>query len=150
MDDFDHSLPMMLNRALDAVMPPYRDVFARYDLTEPQWRVLRVVWSNDRIKSVDLAGRTLLAAASIVGIVDRLEKKGLVSRARSNTDRRAVYISATAQSRLLQKEVSPQIEAIQTQARRVVSAEEWRQMEKVLQKISIQFVGDIEAVATRN
>jgi homoprotocatechuate degradation regulator HpaR len=136
MDDFDHSLPMVLNRALDAVMPPYRDLFARYDLTEPQWRVLRVVWGSDRIKSVDLSNRTLLAAASIVGIVDRLEKKGLVSRVRSTTDRRAIYITATAQSRQLQQQVNPQVEDIQTQVRGMVSAEEWAQMEQTLGKIA--------------
>ena len=73
---FDRSLPMILNRALDAIMPPYRDLFSRYDLTEQQWRVLRVVWSSDKYKSVDLASHTLLATASLVGILDRLEKKG--------------------------------------------------------------------------
>lgn len=138
MDDFEQSLPMILNRALDSVMPPYRDIFTRYDLTEPQWRVLRVVWGNERIKSVDLASRTLLAAASIVGIIDRLERKGLVSRVRSTTDRRAIYITATAKSRKLQQEVSPQIEEIQTRVRSLVTADEWKQMEQTLQKISIQ------------
>lgn len=133
---FDSSLPMILNRALDAIMPPYRDLFARYDLTEQQWRVLRVVWSSDKYKSVDLASHTLLAAASLVGILDRLEKKGLVSRVRSTTDRRAVYIVATAKSRELEREVSPQVTAIHEQLRATVTEEEWRLMETVLAKFS--------------
>jgi homoprotocatechuate degradation regulator HpaR len=136
MDDFNQSLPMILNRALDSVLPPYREIFLRYDLTEPQWRILRVVWSGEKIKSVDLASRTLLAPASIVGIIDRLEKKGLVSRVRSTSDRRAVYIMATAKSRELQNEVSPQITAIQQQMRALVSEQEWAQMEQTLIKIS--------------
>ena len=37
---FDQSLPMILHRTLDAVMPDYRELFARYNLTEQQWRVL--------------------------------------------------------------------------------------------------------------
>ncbi len=133
---FDSSLPMILNRALDAIMPPYRDLFSRYDLTEQQWRVLRVVWSSDKYKSVDLASHTLLAAASLVGILDRLEKKGLVSRVRSTTDRRAVYIVATASSRELEKEVSPQVTAIHDQLRATVTDEEWQTLETVLSKFS--------------
>jgi len=133
---FDSSLPMILNRALDAIMPPYRDLFARYDLTEQQWRVLRVVWSSDKYKSVDLSSHTLLAAASLVGILDRLEKKELVSRVRSTTDRRAIYIVATAKSRELEKEVSPQVTAIHERIRETVSDEEWQLMEAILGKFS--------------
>lgn len=136
MDSFDHSLPMILNRALDAVMPPYRELFARYGLTEQQWRILRVVWTNDKVKSVDLSSRTLLAAASLVGIIDRLEKKGLVSRVRSTTDRRAVYIIATAKSRKLEAEVSPQVAEIQLKVHSTVSEKEWMAMENTLLKIS--------------
>ena len=58
MDSFDRSLPMTLNRALDAVMPPYRELFSRYGLTEQQWRILRVLWTNDEITSVDLSNNT--------------------------------------------------------------------------------------------
>lgn len=136
MDKFDQSLPMILNRALDSVMPPYRELFAQYDLTEQQWRILRVVWTQDKVKSVDLSARTLLAAASLVGIIDRLEKKGLVSRLRSTTDRRAIYIVATAKSRKLEAEVSPQVEAIQSRIRAAVTKKEWQAMEKTLLKVS--------------
>ena len=141
---FDRSLPMILNRALDAIMPPYRDLCSRYDLTEQQWRVLRVVWSSDKYKSVDLASHTLLATASLVGILDRLEKKGLVSRVRSTTDRRAVYIVATAKSRKLEKEVSPQVTAIHEHLRSSVSAEEWQLMESILTRISAASASSVD------
>lgn len=136
MDSFDHSLPMILNRALDSVMPPYRELFARYGLTEQQWRILRVVWTHDKVKSVDLSSRTLLAKASLVGIIDRLEKKGLVSRVRSTSDRRAVYIIATAKSRKLETEVSPLVAEIQLKVHSTVSEKEWVALEKTLLKIS--------------
>jgi len=145
---FDSSLPMILNRALDAIMPPYRDLFARYDLTEQQWRVLRVVWSSDKYKSVDLASHTLLAAASLVGILDRLEKKGLVSRVRSTTDRRAIYIVATAKSRELEKEVGPQVSAIHERIRATVSNEEWEILEAILAKFSAAPISMSESEGT--
>lgn len=136
MDSFDQSLPMILNRALDAVMPPYRELFAQFDLTEQQWRILRVLWTHEKVVSVDLASRTLLATASLVGIIDRLEKKGLVARVRSTTDRRAVYITATAKGRKLEATVGPRVEAIQSRIRATVSDREWKAMEKTLLKVA--------------
>jgi len=133
---------MILNRALDAVMPPYRELFARYGLTEQQWRILRVIWTQEKVKSIDLSSRTLLAPASLVGIIDRLEKKGLVSRVRSTSDRRAVYIIATAKSRKLESEVSPQVAEIQAIVRSTVSEKEWIAMEKTLLKISNSLAAD--------
>ncbi len=134
---FDQSLPMILNRALDATMPDYRELFARYQLTEQQWRVLRVLWSAKKVTSVELSSRTLLPAPSLVGILDRLEKKGLVSRVRSVEDRRAVFVIATAKGRELEAQVSPLVSEIDQKLRARVTPEEWLMMERVLQKISL-------------
>ena len=134
---FDQSLPMILNRTLDATMPDYRELFARFQLTEQQWRVLRVLWSDGKVTSVELSTRTLLPAPSLVGILDRLEKKGLVSRVRSVEDRRAVFVIATAKGRALEAQVTPLVSEIDQKLRARVTPEEWQMMERVLQKISI-------------
>ncbi len=136
MQNFDQSFPMLLNRALDAVMPTYRELFTRYNLTEQQWRVLRVIWTSKNVTSANLSERTLLSPPSLVSIIDRLEKKNLVSRVRSVDDRRRIYVVATAEGRILQAEVTPQVLAIQTRIRNCVSDKEWLAMEKTLQKIT--------------
>jgi homoprotocatechuate degradation regulator HpaR len=133
---FDHSLPMILSRTLDAVMPVYRELFSRYDLTEQQWRVLRVIWTGKKVTSAELSERTLLSPPSLVGIIDRLEKKQLVTRMRSVSDRRAVYIIATQKGRTLQAEVTPQVSDIQARMRVSVSEREWLAMERTLSKIA--------------
>ena len=135
---FAQSLPMILHRTLDSIMPAYRALFARYDLTEQQWRVLRSIWTSDRVTSAELSRQTLLPAPSLVGIVDRLEKKSLVSRVRAVSDRRVVYVVATPEGRKLQKEVIPRVNEIHEQIFDTVSAEEWQAMEKTLEKISQQ------------
>lgn len=142
MHNFDSSLPMILNRALDAVMPGYRELFARYNLTEQQWRILRVIWTSNNVTSAQLSERTLLSAPSLVSIIDRLEKKGWVSRVRSIDDRRQVYVVATASGRRLQEEVTPQVLEIQHAIASSVTPQEWNAMEKTLQKISdkVQFI----------
>ena len=41
--DFEHSLPMMLLRAREAVMGRFRPMLREFDLTEQQWRIIRVL-----------------------------------------------------------------------------------------------------------
>ncbi len=129
---------MILHRTLDGVMPNFRDLFARYNLTEQQWRVLRVLWSSKKVTSAELSIRTLLPAPSLVGIIDRLEKKELVARVRSVEDRRVVYVVATAQGRALEEEVTPQVTKIDENLRSRVTPEEWRAMEETLARIAGQ------------
>lgn len=136
MPTFDRSLPMMLHRTLDAVMPPFRDLFAHYDLTEQQWRILRVLWSSTKVTSVELSNRTLIAPSSLVGVVDRLERKELVTRVRSVDDRRIVYVIATQKGREIEKQVTVQVSDIHAKLRSAVTEEEWAQMEHVLEKIA--------------
>jgi len=59
-----------------------------------QFWVLGALESGSRRMS-DLAERTLTSQASLTGIVDRLEERGLVERVRSIEDRRVVAVSLT-------------------------------------------------------
>ena len=115
---FGETLPMHLYRTLDAIMPEYRNLFAKNNLTEQQWRILRVLWAKNNISVVNLSEQTLLPAPSLVGILDRLVKKNLINRKRSN------------------KDVAPSVLAIHTKLRAKLSLSEWRQMETILQKFT--------------
>ena len=90
---FETSLPMMLYRALDAVLPPFRAIFSDFGITEGQWRVLRALWETDNMTLSELAPVTLTDSPALVGIVDRLERQGLVRRERSTDDRRLVHVA---------------------------------------------------------
>ena len=136
MSTYNSSLPMILYRSLEAVMPIYRNVFSQYDLTEQQWRVLRVLWRNEPITSNELALQTLLAPNSLAGIIDRLQKRDLVKRQRSETDRRVIYVLPTEQGLALEEQVIPKVDAIHDTIRATVSDQEWQQLETILNKIT--------------
>lgn len=141
MQEFRRTLPMMLNYTLDQVLPVHRQLFARFDVTEQQWRVLRVLWHSTSMTSQNLSRQTLLPAPSLVGVLDRLEKKGLVSRVRSVEDRRSVYVVATAKGRALQAEAQPCAERIQAYLRSTISEAEWTLLEVTLSKITTSMEG---------
>ena len=133
--DFTSSLPMLLNRSLDAIMPPYRDLFQEFGVTEQQWRVLRVLWEQKHLTSAQISNLTLLPSPSLVGILDRLEKKDLVKRLRSTRDRREINIKITNLGRELQSRVMPKVKLIQDQTKENLSPTEWKQINNILKKL---------------
>jgi homoprotocatechuate degradation regulator HpaR len=133
--EFSHSLPMLLYRALDAVMPRFRRIFNEFGLTEQQWRVPRVLWEHDSIAFRELAETTLIPAPSLVGVVDRLGKQGLVARRRSVSDRRNVFVHATEQGRELHRQVRPRVDEAYADLRRSIDSDEWRRLIQGLERL---------------
>jgi homoprotocatechuate degradation regulator HpaR len=137
-DQFTHSLPMMLYRTLDVVMPRFRKIFNDFDLTEQQWRVLRVLWETDHNTIMELSAATLLPAPSLVGIVDRLERNQLVNRQRSEADRRKVNIVLTSQGAALEREIMPRVASAYADLKQSVDEETWSAVLGGLRQISVQ------------
>ena len=136
LNDFALSLPMLLYRALDAVMPPFRRIFNAYGITEQQWRVLRVLVEEPEAAMTQLSTWTLIPAPSLVGVVDRLESAGLVARRRAARDRRVVRIVATASGRSLQRELMPLVAEAYAALLKGLPPREWARLIASLERIA--------------
>ena len=68
-------------------------VFEDSGITAPQGMVLGILSKENRIKITELSSKLSLPNSTVSGIVDRLEKQGMVARERSEEDRRVVYVS---------------------------------------------------------
>ncbi|KIC10587.1 MarR family transcriptional regulator [Leisingera sp. ANG-M1] len=84
----DRSLPIALLRARERVMGPIRALLSGADLTEQQWRVLRVVQEDGPIDPTQIADKACLLLPSLTRILQKLEEKQLISRERDTEDRR--------------------------------------------------------------
>lgn len=76
------------------------DTFSKYTLrvfgvSGPQIWALRTVQDAGRITIGDLSDRMHLHISTVSGILDRLEKGKLLTRERSEEDRRTVYLKVT-------------------------------------------------------
>ena len=136
MPKFLDSLPMILSRSLDDIMPQYRSLFQAHGITDQQWRVMRALWEKEHLTSKKISQITLIPAPSLVGILDRLEKKGLLGRLRSVKDRRLVFIRPTRAGRELQELMLPKIEEIHNFLKERVTSKEWSEMKRILDKLS--------------
>jgi homoprotocatechuate degradation regulator HpaR len=124
-EQFSRSLPMMLYRAIDVLMPRFRRIFKEFGLTEQQWRVLRVLWEQDQSSLKELAELTLIPAPSLVGVVDRLQASGLVERRPSDVDRRMVQIVVTDKAAALEAQIMPRVASCYAGLKQSADAETW-------------------------
>jgi DNA-binding MarR family transcriptional regulator len=72
-----------------------REELKGFNITVPQIQVLRVLKEDGPQSLVELSKKLESSTSSLSGIVDRLEKEGLVIRQRDQKDRRVVWISLT-------------------------------------------------------
>ena len=64
-------------------------------ITGPQLWAIKIIGDLSPVRVSDLAARMYLNPSTIVGILDRLESRGLVQRNRSDDDRRVVRVLLT-------------------------------------------------------
>ncbi len=92
-----------LRRIFKALQNYSHEVSHRYGVTGPQLWVLKTVLKNGGLPVGELSQRMYLHPSTITGVVDRLEKKGYVSRDRDHEDRRVVIVQLTPKGRRLVK-----------------------------------------------
>ena len=105
--DFEHSLPMMLLRAREAVMGRFRPMLREFDLTEQQWRIIRVLAEVEECDAGHLADVSYMLAPSLTRILQKLESRRLVKRRSDEADQRRALISLTKKGRKLFEDVRP-------------------------------------------
>ncbi|HKC47207.1 MAG TPA: MarR family transcriptional regulator [Gemmatimonadales bacterium] len=84
-----------LRRIVKALHSFSQDVYRQYGLTGPQLWALKTLQREGRLSAGQLAGALAVHQSSLSILVDRLEKRGLVSRVRSRGDGRFVLIELT-------------------------------------------------------
>lgn len=83
------------------VVAVYRPILEPLGLTHPQYLVMLALWEHSPRSLTDLSAELALEPASASPLVKRLEKDGLVQRARSRADERRLDITLTDAGRAL-------------------------------------------------
>ena len=86
---------------IERVMQPY---FANFGITGSQWGVLRALHRAETdglpgLRLTDLSERLIIRPPSVTGVVDRLERLGMVTRVSVPGDLRVKRVTLTAKAR---------------------------------------------------
>ena len=99
---------LALWRTYDRLRTLEDELFARFDLTAQQYNVLRLLRSAhpDPVPTLSLVGRLVSRAPDVTRMIDKLEARGLITRARSAADRRAILVGITESGLALLDEIA--------------------------------------------
>lgn len=104
-------------------------------LTGPQLTVIKLLDTLGDLSLSSLSGRIKAQNSTVTGIIDRMEREGLVVRERSTTDRRVVYIRLTTKGRSLAKEIEVEPMEILRAVLSTLSREDTRDLMRILTKL---------------
>jgi homoprotocatechuate degradation regulator HpaR len=102
------SLPIALLRAREAVMTHFRPMLAEHDITEQQWRVIRILAERGMVDASEMADRAFILAPSLTRIIRSLEERGIISKAKDENDGRRVLLQITPAGLAIIDEVAPE------------------------------------------
>ena len=129
-----HTWLIML-KALQAVRHLALPPILKEGLGDSDFRVLEILLHKGPMPVNAIGPKVDLNPGSVSVAVDRLYRKGLVSRVESESDRRVRTVSLTEKGRRVIVPIFRQHAAVIKRAFQDVSPEEQRQLEKVLKRI---------------
>src|SRR5262252_2271172 len=123
------SLMTMIRREVEARM-------AKHDLTDAQWKPLMYLKMGRASTAIELAREMDIDAGAVTRMVDRLEAKGMIERARSDEDRRVVNLRLTKSGNAIAEQVPHILAAVNNDFLRGFSETEWKQLRKLLARLT--------------
>ncbi len=114
-----------------------------YGLTTSQFFLLIALYEENGILISKLAKKVALDKATLTGIIDRLERDGLVERRNDPEDRRAIRIYLTSKAESLREELLEIYHRNNAKFLSVLSDDEKEIFERVVQKLE-SIGGDLD------
>ena len=134
-------------RSLDAIANIYRaaaairrraegEVLAPYSLSFGAFTILWVLWIWDDMETSQLAQECNLAKGTLTGMLNTLEKRGLVERHRMEFDMRRMLVCLTADGTATIVEVFPKFNAFEGEMSAGLTAGEKEQLADLLRRVT--------------
>ncbi len=106
-NDVTAMVVMSLRRIIRAIDLRSRFLVTQHGITGPQLTVLKELSLHSGVSVSALTKAIHLSQATVTGILDRLEKRELISRERSNQDKRCVQIWLTENGKQMLVDAPP-------------------------------------------
>src|SRR4051812_32725209 len=108
---------------------------SQFGLTGPQLTVIKLLETFQDLSLSSLSERIRAQNSTVTGIIDRMEREGLVRRERSTTDRRVVYIRLSEKGARLARQIEVEPMEIFRSALLGLSQADLRDMFRILNKL---------------
>lgn len=124
-------------QAREAMLAFFRPVLKKWDITEQQWRIVRILAEDGQQDFHVLAGKACLLRPSLTGILKRVEQAGLVSRRKPALDQRKVLLKLTPKGQKLYQTVGVEMDAQYTVLEQHFGSEKVKDLHKLLAELTM-------------
>ncbi len=122
-------------RTADQFQNRFGRLFREFGLTPSQYNVLRILRGEGQpLPSLEVAERLIQEVPAITGLIDRLEKQGLVARRRCTEDRRVVYVEITPPGRELLQQLDEPVAQLHQALIGHLSRSELKELSRLLEE----------------
>lgn len=133
--DIGKSVGFLLAKAYQRASLLFKEEFDGFELTPQQFGLLGFLWQQDGLSQSELSAKSQIDRTTMGGLIDRLEKEGLVVRRSHPEDRRAHRICLTERGHALQPELTPLAIAAQAKLTAKLDAGELETLKSLLEKL---------------
>ena len=135
-----------LRRIIRAVEMYSKKLASSHKITGPQLVCLLSIMEKEPLTATQIARDVHLSASTVVGVLDRLEEKGLTQRERDKNDRRKVYVTLTDKGRELADSAPSPLQDKLSLALNALNELEQVSIALALEKVvELMEVGDVDA-----
>src|SRR6266567_7654678 len=135
MIDIEKSVGFLLAKAYQRACAIFKEEFDSYDLTPQQFGLLGFLWTEDGLSQAELSAKSQIDRTTMGGIIDRLEKEGLVKRHPHPDDRRAYQVFLTDRGKAMEDELCALAISAQKRLNAPLTAEEQATLIRLLEKL---------------
>jgi DNA-binding MarR family transcriptional regulator len=114
-----------LRKIIQAIDMNSKQLVKRVGLTGPQLVILQEISTQGEVTAGEIARAVSLSQATVTGILERMEKRGLLARQRSDRDKRRIMVSITATGEQILKDAPPLMQ--EAFVERFSSLQDWEQ-----------------------
>lgn len=107
--------------------------FSDYGVSTGQWPLLMFLWEEDGLTQKELSRRAHIEEPTTARALARMERDGLVRRARGTRDRREINVWLTERARGLKDELIPCAQEVNARATHGLSDEDKARISSLLQ-----------------
>jgi MarR family 2-MHQ and catechol resistance regulon transcriptional repressor len=127
-----------LNRAAESVSNRVNQFILSENLTVSQFGVLESLYHLGPMPQCDIGKKLLKTGGNMTMVIDNLEKRNLVERVRSDSDRRFVQVHLTNEGKKLIEKIFPKHVAFIVEEFRILGQDEQEQLSQLLKKLGMQ------------
>lgn len=133
--DIEKTVGFLLAKAYQRACLIFKEQLDQYELTPQQFGLLGFLWREDGISQSLLSAKSQIDRTTMGGLIDRLEKEGIVARRPDPADRRAYRVCLTEKGKSLESELVPLALRAQEQFIAKLEPQEVETLKSLLQKI---------------